>query len=139
MHLFSASTSAVVGSAIDLANSLLANCNSMRSADKYASLMTLERYHVASCGEDLIERELSLGRFLLCSLLYCLTANLIFLRALSVFGQLRSQYALAPFQTVAQFTVSHGSEIVPHTRQGVVVSDPMLRCVSRVNVCSSLH
>ena len=50
MHLFSASTSAVVGPAIALANSFLANCNSIRPADKYASLMTLERYDVASCG-----------------------------------------------------------------------------------------
>ena len=33
-----ASTSAVVASAIALANSSLANCNSIRSADKYASL-----------------------------------------------------------------------------------------------------
>ena len=62
MHLFSASTSAVVGSAIALANSLLANCNSIRSADKYARLMTLELYDVASCGESLTVRELSLGR-----------------------------------------------------------------------------
>ena len=62
MHLFSASTSAVAGSAITLANSLLANCNSIRSADKYASLVTLERYDVASCGESLTVRKLSLGR-----------------------------------------------------------------------------
>ena len=62
MHLFSASTSAVVGSAIALAHSLLANCNSIRSADKYANLMTLERYDVASCGESLTVRKLSLGR-----------------------------------------------------------------------------
>ena len=62
MHLFNASTSAVVGSAIDLANSSLAECNSMRSADKYASRMTLERYDVESCGEGLIVRELSLVR-----------------------------------------------------------------------------
>ena len=62
MHLFSASTSAVVGSAIDLANSLLANCNSIRSAHKYASRMTLERYDMASCGESLTERGLSLVR-----------------------------------------------------------------------------
>ena len=62
MHLFSASTSAVVGSAIDLANSLLANFNSIRSADKYASRMTLERYDVESCGGSLIVRELSLAR-----------------------------------------------------------------------------
>ena len=61
MHLFSASTSAVVGSAIALANSLLAKCNSVRSADKYASLMTVERYDVASCGEILTVHELSLG------------------------------------------------------------------------------
>ena len=58
--LFNASTPAVVGPAIALADSLLANCNSIRSADKYASLMTLERYDVASCGESLIVRELSL-------------------------------------------------------------------------------
>ena len=62
IHLFSASTSAVVGSAIALANSLLANGNSIRSAAKYASLMTLERYDVASGGESLIVRKLSLGR-----------------------------------------------------------------------------
>ena len=62
MHLLSASTSAVVGSAIALANSVLANCNSIRSADKYASLMTLERYDVVSCGEILTVRKLSLGR-----------------------------------------------------------------------------
>ena len=60
MHLFSASTSDVVGSAIDLANSLLASCNSIRSADKYASRRTLERYDVESCGESLIVRKLSL-------------------------------------------------------------------------------
>ena len=51
MHLFNASTSAVVGPAIALAKSLLGNCNSIRSAANYASLMTLERYDVASCGE----------------------------------------------------------------------------------------
>ena len=62
MHLFSASTSIVVGSSIDLANSVLANCNSIQSADKYASLMTLERHDVTSCGERLIVRKLSLGR-----------------------------------------------------------------------------
>ena len=62
LHLFSASTSAVVGSAIDLDNSLLANCSSIRSSDKYASRMTLERYDVESCGESLIVRELSLAR-----------------------------------------------------------------------------
>ena len=62
MHLFNASTSAVVGSAIALANSLLANCNSIRSAEKYASRMTLERYDAESCGESLIVHELSLGR-----------------------------------------------------------------------------
>ena len=62
MHLFSASSSAVVGSAIDLANSLLANSNSIRSADKYASRMTLERYDVESCGESLFVHELSLER-----------------------------------------------------------------------------
>ena len=62
MHLFNASTSAVVGSAIALANSLLANCNSIRSAAMYASRKTLERFDVASCGESLTVRELSLGR-----------------------------------------------------------------------------
>ena len=62
MHLFSASSSAVVGSDIDLANSLVANCNSIRSADKYASRMTLERNDVESCDESLIVRELSLVR-----------------------------------------------------------------------------
>ena len=62
MHLFSASTSAVLGSAIDLSTSLLANCNSIRSTDKKASRMTLERYDVESCGESLIVRELSLVR-----------------------------------------------------------------------------
>ena len=62
MHLFSASTSAVVGSAIDLANSSLTNCNSIRSADKYTSRMTLERKNVESCGESLIVHELSLVR-----------------------------------------------------------------------------
>ena len=60
MHLFSASPSAVV--AIALANSSLSDCNSIRSADKYASLMTLERYDVASCGESWTVRKLSLGR-----------------------------------------------------------------------------
>ena len=50
MHLFNASTSAVVGPAIALADSLLGNCNSIRSADKYASRMTLEPYDVAYCG-----------------------------------------------------------------------------------------
>ena len=62
MHFHSASTSAVVGSAIDLANSSLANWNSTRSADKYASRMTLERCHVESCGESLTVRKLSLLR-----------------------------------------------------------------------------
>ena len=76
MHLFGASTSAVDGSAIALANSLLANCNSIRSADKYASLVTLERYDVASCGESLTVRKLSLSDALLvCSILCCLIAN----------------------------------------------------------------
>ena len=45
---------------------------------------------------------------------------------------------LALFQTVVQPNVLHGSEIVLHPRQRVVVADPMLQCVSRVNVCSSL-
>ena len=58
MHLFSTSKPAVVGSAPALANSLLANS----SSNKYASLMTLERYDVASCDERLIMRKLSLGR-----------------------------------------------------------------------------
>ena len=63
MHLFSASASTVVGFAIALANSLLANCNSIRSDDKYASRMTLERFNVESCGESLtVREELSLGR-----------------------------------------------------------------------------
>ena len=61
-HLSHASTSTVVGSAIDLAKSLLANCNSIRSADKYASLMTLERNGVSSFSESGIVRKLSLGR-----------------------------------------------------------------------------
>ena len=61
MHLFSASSSAAVGSAIDLANSVLANCNSIRSADKYASRMELERYDVESCGESLIVHELTVS------------------------------------------------------------------------------
>ena len=60
MHLFSASKLAVVGSAIALANSLLANCNSIRSADKHASRMTLKRYYVESLCESLIVRQLSL-------------------------------------------------------------------------------
>ena len=38
----------------------------------------------------------------------------------------------------AQSTVAHDSEIVLHTSQGVVVSDPMKQYASRVNVCSSL-
>ena len=58
----SASTPAVAGSAIALVHSLLANCNSIRSADKYASLMTLERYDVESRTESFIVRKLSLGR-----------------------------------------------------------------------------
>ena len=62
MHLFHVSTSTVVGSVIILVHSLLGNCNSIRSADTYASLMTLERYDVASCGECLTVRRLSLGR-----------------------------------------------------------------------------
>ena len=62
MHLFGASTSAVVGSAIDLANSLLAHCNSIRSADRYASRIIWERYDVESCGESLTVRERSLVR-----------------------------------------------------------------------------
>ena len=107
MHLLSASTSAVVGSAIDLANSRLANCNSIRSPDKYASFMTLERYDVASCGESLTVHELSLARspgvFTLCCFFFF--ANLIFRSTtLRVMNQLRSQYALAPFQTVVQPT-----------------------------------
>ena len=62
MHLFSASTSAVVGSAIDIANSFLTNCTSFRSDDKYASRMTLARNDVESCGESLIVHELFLVR-----------------------------------------------------------------------------
>ena len=62
MHLFSASTKAVVSSAIARANSVLARCNSNRPADKNASLMTFERYDVASCGEILTLRKLSHGR-----------------------------------------------------------------------------
>ena len=57
---------------------------------------------------------------------------------LRVLDQLRFQYVLALFQTAAQSTVAHDSEIVLHTRQGVDVADPMLQCVSRVNICSSL-
>ena len=52
--LFSATTAEVVGSAIDLANSLLANCNTIRSADKYANRITLERYYVESCELSLV-------------------------------------------------------------------------------------
>ena len=37
-----------------------------------------------------------------------------------------------------QPNVLHGSEIVLHTRQGVVVAVPMLQCVSRVKFCSGL-
>ena len=62
MQLFSAPTSAVVGSAIELANSLLAHGNSIRSADRYASRIPLERYDVESCGESVTVRELSLVR-----------------------------------------------------------------------------
>ena len=114
MHLLSASTPAVVGSAIDLANSSLANCNSIQSTDKCASRMTLERYDVESCGEILIVQELSL------------------LRSPGVFTLL--QFVC----TVVQRIVSLGSENVLHTRHGVVVAAPMFQCVSRVNVCSSL-
>ena len=62
MHLFSASTSNAVSSPIDLDNSLLENCNSLRSADKYARRKSLERYDVKSCGESFIVPELSLVR-----------------------------------------------------------------------------
>ena len=133
MHLFSASTSAVVGSAIALANSLLANCKSIRSADKYASRMTLERYDVASCGESLTVRKLSLGRSPGVFTLVLFTCKPEFLINNSA-DQLRSPNVLALFQTAAQSTVAHDSEIVLHMSQGVVVSSPMLQYASRVNV-----
>ena len=135
MHLFSASTSAVVSSAIALANSSLANCNSIRSGDKHASRMTLERYDVESCGESLIVRELSLARSpgVFTSLLFDCKPEILINNS-----GLRFQYALALFQTVVQPIVSHGSEIVLDMSQGVVVLVPMLQCASQVNVCSIL-
>ena len=112
------------------------NCNSIRSAAKYTSRMTLERYDVESCGASLIVRELSLVRSpgVFTPLLFVCKQELL----INSSELLRFQYGLAPFQTVVQPIVSHGSEIVLHTRQGAVVTDPMLQCVSRVNVCSSL-
>ena len=64
MQLFSASTSAIVGSAIDLAYSLLAIQFDQLKRD--ASRITLERNDLESCGESLIVRELSLVRFSWC-------------------------------------------------------------------------
>ena len=139
MHLFSTSTSADVGSAIDLANSLLANCNSIRSVNKYASRMTLERYDVESCGESLIVRELSLvsspGVFTP-FLFVCKPEFLI--NSSECLGSASISIRSGAFPNGGTTIVSHDSEIVPHTRQGAVVADPMLQFVSRVNVCSSL-
>ena len=97
MHLFNASTLAVVTSAIALVNSLLANRNLIRT-EKYASLMTLELYDVASCGESLTVRELSLGRSpaVFTSLLLNCKPD-FWSTTLHVLDQLRSQYVLALF------------------------------------------
>ena len=132
MHLFSASTSAVVGSAIDLANSFLPNCNSIRSADKYAGRMTLERYDVESFGESLFVHELSL------------------VRSPSVFTPLlfvcKPEFLINSSECLESASISIRSGAFPNggtsqrvTRQGVVVAVPMLQCVSRVNVYSNLH
>ena len=91
MHHFSASTSAIVGSAIDLGNSLVANCNSIRSADKFASRRTLERYDVESYGESLIVHELSL------------------VRSPGLLGQLRFQQALRPSFRFIHCTIKHSN------------------------------
>ena len=120
MHLFSASTSAVVGSAIDLARSLLVNFNSIRSADKHASCMTLERYDVESYGERLQVHTLFLVRSPGVLLLSCLFR--FWSPVQSVFDQLLLQNVLAHFQTLVQTNVSNGSEIVLQPRQGVVVA-----------------
>ena len=135
-----ASTSVVAGSAIALVDSLLANCNSIRSAEKYASLMTLERYDVESCSESLIVRKLPLGRSpgVFTPLLFdCkpefLINNFACLGSASI--SIRSG-AFPNGGTVHRIT--HSSEIVLHMSQGVVVSDPMLQCASQVNVCSTL-
>ena len=139
MHLFGASTSAVVSSAIDLANSLLSNCNSIRSEDKNTSRMTLGRYDVEYCGESLILHELSLARSpsVFTPLLFVCKPKFL-INGSECLGSASISCALALFQTVEQSIVSHGSEIVLHKRQRVVVADPMLPRVSRVNVCSNL-
>ena len=127
MHLFSASTSAVVGSAIDLANSLLANCSSIRSADQYAS-RTLERYDVESCGERLFVHELSLVR----SPGVC--TPLLFV--------CKPEFLINSSECLGSASISIRSGAFPNggttQRITVVVAVPMLQYVSRVNVYSSL-
>ena len=96
VHFFNAPASAVVGPAIALANSLLGNCTSIRSAAKDASLMTLEKCDVVkveqyvNCLSDAL---------LVCPLLCSLT----------VVGQPRARCALALVQSVAQSTGAHDS------------------------------
>ena len=94
--------------------------------------MTLERYDVESYGESLIVRELSLVRFpgVFTPLLFVCNQDFL----INSSEWLRFQFGLAPFQTVVQPIVSHGSEIVLHTRQGAVVTDPMLQCVSSLSL-----
>ena len=99
---------------------------------------TLERYDVKSCDENLFLCMNCLSHVLLVCLLLAVffLQNLIFRSTtLRVMDQLRSQYALAPFQTVAQPTAQKSystrvKELWSRTR--------MLQCVSRLNVCSSV-
>ena len=114
------------------------NCNSIRSADKYASLTTLERYDVASCGESLTVRNLSLGHSpgVFTPLLFnckpeflinnsaCLGSASISIRS-GAFPNGGTIHRSTRFRNV-------------HMSQGVVVWVPMLQDAARANVCSSL-
>ena len=114
-------------------------CLTGRSADKYASRMALERYDVESCGESLIVHELFLVRSpgVFTPLLFVCEPEFL-INISECLGSASITILSGAFQTVVHPNVSPGSEIVLHTRQGVVVEVPMLQCVSRVNVCSTL-
>ena len=108
MHLFNASTWAVVGSYI---------ANSIRSVDEYANRVTLERYDVESCGERLIVSKLPLGR----------SPGVFTPLLFNVLDQLRSQYALAPLPnggTIQRSTIRNRTSL--HMSE-VVISHPMLQ------------
>ena len=110
MHLFNASKSVVVGPEIALPSSLLGNCNSTRPAANYESLMTLERYEVASYSESGFVRKLSFGRSadVFTSLLFNCTIRVLDQPFCASCDQLRARYALTIFRTMVQHIVALG-------------------------------